>query len=169
MLELHQSSLAPHRPCKYAIKGGHISDAVIESLVPKIHASFGGKIARVLALPLLWAAFEGETTVNEYTLPIIPHQRASDIKDRWVGSRNSPGVNPIEKISLAIQQLSDQLVIGPIHHPAPPAIETGVDGVDAVEGEIDGDVDVGVQRERGGADHQCRVRGVLGKQVIHGN
>jgi len=40
------------------IKGGHqISDAIIESLVPKIHASNGGKFACVLALPFLWAAF----------------------------------------------------------------------------------------------------------------
>ena len=81
----------PPRTFKYAVKGGHhISDAIIESLVPKIHASFGGKIACVLVLPLLWAAFEDETTVNEYTVPIIPPQLTSDTKDRWVGSGNSP-------------------------------------------------------------------------------
>ena len=100
-----------------------MSDAIIETLVPKIHSSFGGSIARVLALPLLWAAFEGETTVNEYTVPIIPPQLASDIKDRWVGAGNSPDVNPIEKISLAVQQLGDQLVIVPICHPDLPTME----------------------------------------------
>ena len=61
--------------------------------------------------------------VNESTVPIIPPQLASDIKDCWVGTGNSPDVNPIEKISLTIKQLSDQLVIVPIHHPAPPAME----------------------------------------------
>ncbi len=100
----------------------------------------------MLALPLLWVAFEGETTVNEYTVHIIPPQLASDIKDRWLGSGNSPDVNPIEKISLAVQQLGDQLVIVPIRHPAPPAMETQVDGVDVVDGETEGDVDVGVDR-----------------------
>jgi hypothetical protein len=77
----------------------HVSDTVIQSLVPKINSSFGSEIACVLALPLSWAAFEGETTVNGYTAPIIPPQLASDIKDCWVVAWNSPDVNPIQKIS----------------------------------------------------------------------
>ncbi len=96
----------------------------------------------MLALPLLWAAFAGETTVNEYTVPIIPPQLVSDIKDCWVGA----DVNPIEKISLAVQQLGDQLLIVAICHPALPTMETQVDRVDAVDGETGGDVDVGVDR-----------------------
>ena len=63
-----------------------------------------------------------------------------------VGTENSPDVNPIEKISLVIKQLGDQLVIVPIRHPAPPATEARVDGIDAVDGETDGDVDVSVER-----------------------
>ncbi len=127
----------PRGPCKYTIKGGyHISDAIIESLVPKIFASFGGKIARVLALPLLWAAFEGETSVNGYTVPLIPPHLASNIKDCWVVAGNSPDVNPIEKVSLSIQQVGDQLVIVPICSHASPPVATRVDG------ETGGDVDV---------------------------
>ena len=73
----------PKGPCKYAIKGGNpISDSIIKSLVPKIHATFGSKIAGVLALPLLWVAFEGSMMVNGYTFPIIPNQLASLIKER---------------------------------------------------------------------------------------
>jgi hypothetical protein len=68
----------------------------------------------------------------------------SNIKDCWVGTGNSPDVNPIEKISLAVQKLGDQLLIVPIGHPAPPAMEARVDRVDAVDGETDGDVDVSV-------------------------
>ena len=123
-----------------------MSDAIIETLVPKIHSSFGGSIACVLALPLLWAAFEGETTVNEYTVPIIPPQLASDIKDHWVEAGNSPNVDPIEKISLVVYQLGDQLSVVPIHSPAPATMEARVDGIDAVDGEAGGDVDVGVHR-----------------------
>ena len=78
----------PQGPCKYAIKGGNaISDSIIESLVPHIHAAFGSEIARVLVLPLLWAAFEGDMTVNGYTLPIIPKELATAMKKHWIVSR----------------------------------------------------------------------------------
>ena len=65
----------------------------------------------------------GRTMVNGYTVHIIPLQLASDIKDCWGVAGNSPDVNPIQKISLAVQQLGDQLVIVPIHHPAPPTMK----------------------------------------------
>ena len=55
-------------------------------------------------------------------------------------------MNPIEKISLAVQQLGDQLVIVPICHPDLPTMEARVDRVDAVDGETGGNVDVGVDR-----------------------
>ena len=106
----------PQGPCKYAVKGGDpISDELVKSLVPKIHASFGGEIATVLALPLLWAAFEGNVTVNGYTLPIIPVELASLIKERWIAAGKDPVDNPIEKISLVVQQLGDQLAIIPLN------------------------------------------------------
>ncbi len=105
----------PQGTCKYAVKGGiHISDSTIKSLVPKIHAAFGGNIAGVLALPLLWAAFEGNITVNGHTFPIIPDQLTLLMKEQWMAAGNSPVNNPIEKISLAVQQLGDQLAIVPL-------------------------------------------------------
>jgi hypothetical protein len=108
----------PRGPCKYAVKGGtQISDEVIRSLVPKIYSAFGGDIASVLVLPLLWAAYEENMTVNGYTLPIIPPSLTSAIKERWIAAGNSPVENPIEKISLGVQQFGDQLVIVPIRHP----------------------------------------------------
>ena len=75
---------------------------------------FGSKIARVLALPLLWVAFQGNMTVNGYTFPIIPVELASLIKERWVAAGKAPAANPIEKISLIVQQLRDQLAIIPL-------------------------------------------------------
>ncbi len=103
---------------KYAIKGSNaISDNITELLVPNIHAAFGSEIARVLALPLLWAAFEGDMTVNGYTLSIIPKELASAMKERWIAAGNSLACNPVEKISLAVQQLGDQLAIVPLIHP----------------------------------------------------
>jgi hypothetical protein len=72
----------PRGPCKHAVKGGYvISDIITESLVPNVHAAFGSETARVLALPLLWAAFEGDITVNVYTLPIIPNELATVMKE----------------------------------------------------------------------------------------
>ncbi len=58
-----------------------ISDEVIRGLVPKIYSAFGGDIASVLVLPLLWAAYEENMTVNGYTLPIIPSSLSSVIKE----------------------------------------------------------------------------------------
>ena len=70
----------PQGPCKYAIKGSNaISDNITESLVPNIHAAFRGEIARVLVLPLLWAAFDGNMTVNGYTLPSSPRS----LQQQW--------------------------------------------------------------------------------------
>jgi len=131
----------PRGPCKYTVKGGyHISDAIIESLVPKIFASFGNEIAHVLVLPLLWAAFEAETSVNGYTVPLIPPHLASNMKDCWVVAGNSPDVNPIEKVSLSIQQVGDQLVIVPICSHASPPVATQVDG--ETSGDVDAEVGV---------------------------
>ena len=105
----------PRGPCKYSAKGGNTINAeLMKSLVPRIHAAFGGEIAGVLVLPLLWAAFEGNMTINGYTLPIIPIELASLIKERWIAAGKSQVDNPIEKIPLAIQQLGDQLAIVPL-------------------------------------------------------
>ena len=73
----------------HAVKGSYaISDSITESIVPIIHATFGSEIARVLALPLLWAAFEGDMAVNGYTLPIIPTKLATAMKEHWIAAGN---------------------------------------------------------------------------------
>ena len=113
-----------------------IAEGFLGSIVPKTMAIFGRDVSEVLALPLLWAAFEGETSVNGYTVPLIPPHLASNIKDCWVVAGNSPDVNPIETVSLSIQQVGDQLVIVPICSHASPPVET------RVAGETGGDVDV---------------------------
>ena len=66
--------------------------------------------------------------MNGYTVPLIPPHLASNIKDCWVVAGNSPDVNPIEKVSLSIQQVGDQLVIVPICSHASPPVATRVDG-----------------------------------------
>ena len=58
-------------------------------------------------LPLLWAAFEGGMTVNRYTLPIIPNELATAMKEHWIAAGNSLACNPVKKISMAVQQLGD--------------------------------------------------------------
>ena len=137
----------PQGPCKYAIKGGNaISDNITESLVPNIHATFGGEIARVLVLPLLWAAFEGDMTVNGYILPIIPKELATAMKDRWIAGRNSLACNLVENILLAVQQLGDQLAIVPLICPQVQASGGGavVDPLHKMVGVNDGTAEGGV-------------------------
>ena len=112
MLVLHGFLPALNDPASRLLNFGNaISDNITELLVPNIHAAFGGEIARVLTLPLLWAAFEGDMTVNGYTLPIISKELATAMKDRWIAARNSLACNPVEKILLAVHQLGDQLAI----------------------------------------------------------
>ena len=50
-------------------------------------------------------------TVNWYTLPIIHSSLTSAIKKVWIAAGNSSVDNPIEKISLGVQQFGNQLVI----------------------------------------------------------
>ncbi len=107
----------PQGPCKYIVKGGgNISEALVLRLVPNIAACFGIDVAQVLALPLLWAAHEGEMSRNSYTFPIILPAHASDLKRKWVEAGKSSTNNPIAKIGLAVQQLGDQLCIVPLRH-----------------------------------------------------
>ncbi len=107
----------PQGPCKYIVKGGgNISEALVLRLVPNIAACFGIDLAQVLALSLLWVAYEGEMSRNLYTFPIIPPAHASDLKRKWVKAGKSSIDNPIEKIGLAVQQLGDQLCIVPLCH-----------------------------------------------------
>jgi hypothetical protein len=92
---------------------------VIENFVPNINASFGDNIAGVLVLLLLWVAFERDMVINGHTLPIIPKPIAECIKGIWIAVRNPPEINPTKKISLAVQQLGNLLVIIPlVWHPA---------------------------------------------------
>jgi len=67
----------PQGPCKYTAKEVCvISNAAVEAMVPSIHALFGSDIARVLALPLLWASYHGCITINEFTFPLVPEEMA---------------------------------------------------------------------------------------------
>jgi hypothetical protein len=63
-----------------------ISNAIIESLVPRMYATFGSEIAGVLELPLLCVGSEGNMTINGYTFPIIPAQLASGITEHWIAA-----------------------------------------------------------------------------------
>ena len=67
-------------------------------------------------LPLLWAAFEGEYTVNDCTFSIIPKELKSAIISisRWVEANGVPDANLVEKIALSIQSMGDQLVVVPL-------------------------------------------------------
>ena len=44
--------------------GVQIPEGFLGRIVPKTMAIFGRDVSEVLALPLLWAAFEDEVTVN---------------------------------------------------------------------------------------------------------
>ena len=65
----------PRGPCKYVINDDVVMMAgFLESIMPNSHEVFGSDIAKVLALPLLWAAFERKSPCKGISQLIIPSQ-----------------------------------------------------------------------------------------------
>lgn len=93
--------------------GVQIPEGFLGSIVPKTMAIFGRDVSEVLALPLLWAAFEDEVTVNGTKCQLVPSSLRDEIKRKWLSSGGDDS-NPIERISFSIQQLGDQLMIVPL-------------------------------------------------------
>ena len=93
--------------------GVQIAEGFLGSIVPKTMAVFGREVLEVLALPLLWAAFEDEVTVNGTKCQLVPSALRDEIKRKWLSSGGEDS-NPIEKISFSVQQLGDQLMIIPL-------------------------------------------------------
>ena len=105
----------PRGPCKYVIKDDVVMPAgFLESITPNSQEVFGSDIAEVLALPLLWAAFERESPCKGISQLIIPSLLADSSRERWVAAGGIVDVNPIEKIKLAVEQNVDQLILIPL-------------------------------------------------------
>ncbi len=105
--------------CKYVFKNEEdASKEFLESITPCACEVFGVDVARVLALPLLWAAYERRITqIDGHQYSIIPHQLAHRIKRAWIGAGGDTTINPLKKVKLSMQQFGDQLRIVPINEP----------------------------------------------------
>ena len=102
----------PRGPCKYAVKAGMVAPATfLDSIVPHCCATFGTQVARVLALPLLWAAYEREAPVSGAQCTLIPTRLAEEIQLEWIHAGGIPDVNPVEKIGLAVVQNGEQMCL----------------------------------------------------------
>ena len=102
----------PRGPCKYAVKAGMVVPAAfLDSIVPHCCAAFGTQVARVLALPLLWAAYEREAPVSGAQRTLIPTRLAEEIQREWIHVEGIPDVNPVEKIGLAVVQNGEQMCL----------------------------------------------------------
>ena len=105
----------PRGPCKYAVKAGMVVPAAfLDSIVPHCCAAFGTQVARVLALPLLWAAYEREAQVSGAQRTLIPIRLAEEIQLEWIHAGGIPDVNPVEKIGLAVVQNREQMCLVPL-------------------------------------------------------
>ena len=108
----------PRGPCKYAVKDGMaVSTDFLEEITPNACAVLGVDVARVLALPLLWASYERTFTAQGVELTIMPERLAEKIKGSWICSGGLVDINPIEKIPITIHQMGDQLVLGTLTLP----------------------------------------------------
>ena len=81
--------------------GVQIAEGFLGSIVPKTMAVFGREVLEVLALPLLWAAFEDEVTVNGTKCQLVPSALHDEIKRNWLSSGGEDS-NPIEKILFSV-------------------------------------------------------------------
>jgi len=68
----------------------------------------------VLALPLLWAAYEREAQVSGAQRTLIPIRLAEEIQLEWIHAGGIPDVNPVEKIGLAVVQNWEQMCLVPL-------------------------------------------------------
>jgi hypothetical protein len=104
----------PRGPCKYAVKAGMVIPAAfLDSIVPHCCAAFGTQVARVLALPLLWAAYERKAQVSGAQCTLIPIRLAEEIQLEWIHAGGIPDVNPVKKIGLAVVQNWEQMCLAP--------------------------------------------------------
>lgn len=105
-------------PCKYVFKDGRdASNEFLESITPCACEVFGVEVARVLALPLLWAAYERCVLYMGREYSIIPDRFARKIKDAWIHAGGDADINPLRKVKLSMQQFGDQLHIVPLDEP----------------------------------------------------
>ena len=139
-------------PCMYKVKAGmDVPLAFLEWITPNSCAAFNRAIAKVLALPLLWASYEREYVCNGKSYSIIPEDLAAQIKEKWISAGGDVNMNPIEKIPLEARHNGDQLVLVPlVHRGDADADENNNGGVAAaamdttsfVDGVVDSDRDV---------------------------
>jgi len=102
-------------PCMYKVKAEmNVSLAFLELITPNSCAAFNPAIAKVLALPLLWASYERVTVCNGESYSIIPDDLAARIQERWISAGGDANMNPIEKIPLEARHNGDQLVLVPL-------------------------------------------------------
>jgi hypothetical protein len=97
-----------------------VPDEFLEEITPHACAVVGVDVARVLALPLLWAAYERVFIAKGHEIIMIPERLADKIKQAWIRSGGLVDVNPIEKIPLTIHQMGDQLILGSLALPPGP-------------------------------------------------
>jgi hypothetical protein len=90
-----------------------IPQGFLADIVPQTMAVLGHDILEVLALPLLWAAFEDAVTVNGTECRLVPTAMRNKIMHKWL-SLGGEDSNPIEKILFSVQQLGNELMLFPL-------------------------------------------------------
>ena len=147
-------------PCKYVVKDGmDVPDEFLEEITPNACAVFGADVARVLALPLLWAAYERTFTAKGHVIVIMPEQLAMKIKQAWIRSGGLVDVDPIEKIPLTIHQMGDQLILGSLTLPT--GQQTAGNNIQPVVGN-NNNCDVAVAMENTPAAARPMAGGIMG-------
>jgi len=104
-------------PCMYALKAGSgISDAFLfEHVVPGICSRLPNEVARVLALPLLFAIFS-QGSGEGFPAGYLPAAFCEQVKNSYnsLAVHLGDGLNPVKRVPLAINGSDAQLFLDPI-------------------------------------------------------
>ena len=126
-------------PCMYKVKDDmNVPSAFLESITPNSCAAFNPAVAKVLALPLLWASYERVTNCNGKSYSIIPEDLAASIQNKWLSAGGDANINPIEKVALEARHNGDQLILVPLVQQQLPMAADGGVAVESANTDIGG-------------------------------
>ena len=92
----------------------HVPIGFLEQIAPNAASLFPDpKVAHVLALPLIWAAWNNEYDTESGEVLLLPVEFAASIRRRWTALTGSTDC-PVEKKRLLVGGVGDQLYISPL-------------------------------------------------------
>ncbi|KAI9981083.1 hypothetical protein PInf_010492 [Phytophthora infestans] len=112
----------PIGPCRYVLKDGVqtvTDDVLIHQVGPVIKEAMGDEVARVLALPLIWASLVPH---GSFDCEVIPAALKKRILHAYVNAGGNPSINAVERVPIHVVGEGAQLQLVEVREDA---VESG--------------------------------------------